>query len=56
MASNEEVWEALVKRLAAFGSREKAKRLAEGWIETDEGNMIPPSWVRAGSGNVGDSV
>jgi hypothetical protein len=56
MGVEEEVREALVKRLAVFGKRTHAERLAEGWTETEDGHMIPPGWVRAGEGNVGDSI
>ncbi len=48
--------ECLEKKLEAFGVRETSRRLAEGWTRTEEGDWIPPGWVRADSGNVGDSV
>lgn len=37
----------LDKKLQAFGRRQEAKKLAEGWTKDEEGRMIPPGWVRA---------
>lgn len=56
LPNDEEVREALATRLAAFGARQSAERLAAGWVETEDGHLIPPGWVRAESGNVGDST
>lgn len=48
-ASTEEMCAALAKRLKAFSARsraEEAERLADGWIKSAEGHLIPPGWVR----------
>ena len=42
----EESIELLGKKLKAFGRREEARKLAEGWTKDEEGRMIPPGWVR----------
>jgi hypothetical protein len=51
IATNAEVREALTKRLAAFHERVRAgegeARLASGWTRDEQGNWIPPGWVRA---------
>jgi hypothetical protein len=38
---------ALDKKLKAFGGREEARKLAEGWTKDEQGRMIPPGWTRA---------
>lgn len=45
--SFDEAIEQLDKKLVAFGRREEARKLAEGWTKDEEGRMIPPGWVRA---------
>lgn len=59
--SDDEVVEILAHRLKAFGVRTTNEKLAAGWTRTEEGDMIPPGWVRApglaggaGGGDAGD--
>jgi hypothetical protein len=43
----------LDRRIVAFGKREEAKQLAEGWQKDEKGRMIPPGWVRVGGDGEG---
>jgi hypothetical protein len=47
MVSFEEGFAALERELDALDARERPKRLAQGWIEAEDGTLIPPGWVRA---------
>jgi hypothetical protein len=57
VATNEEVREALLKRLKAFGERmekeQREERLAEGWSRTEDGHLIPPGWIYVGIDGAG---
>lgn len=44
----EQVRDDVLRRVAAIRRHSQAKQLAAGWTRTDEGDMIPPGWVRAG--------
>jgi hypothetical protein len=46
--SREELIEDLVKKLGILKRRRRAKKIAEGWTESEEGHMVPPGWVRGG--------
>jgi hypothetical protein len=48
-ATAEELEKSLMKLLAMVKRRNRKKRLAEGWIETRDGHLIPPGWVRVGT-------
>jgi uncharacterized protein involved in type VI secretion and phage assembly len=41
--------EMLEKQLEAFTERDTREKLAAGWTRTEEGDWIPPGWVRVGS-------
>lgn len=61
--SIEEVRDTILRRLDAIQRHAEPRKLAAGWIKDEDGNWIPPGWVRASEaggraepGDVGDSV
>ena len=62
VANNQQVREALVKGLKAFGVRvhaedkaEEAERLAGGWSRTEDGHWVPPGYGPLGSAPAGEA-
>jgi len=49
----DDVVKELGKRIKAFGAREDAAKLKEGWSQDANGWLIPPGWVRAEGGGEG---
>ncbi len=44
--SGEEIFDTLSLRLRELQEQKAAGRLAEGWVRDEDGNWIPPGWVR----------
>lgn len=42
-----EVQENILKKLSAIARHRHSEKLASGWVEDEEGNWIPPGWVRS---------
>lgn len=41
-----EVHDSILKKLSAIARVRDAEKLAKGWTKDEEGNWIPPGWVR----------
>ncbi|PAX07254.1 hypothetical protein [Sphingomonas lenta] len=46
-ATAEETDRAILKKLAAMDRHKTPQRLAQGWTKLDDGQWVPPGWVRA---------
>ena len=44
--SGEEAIESILDKIEAIERHEAPKKLAEGWVQDEEGRWIPPGWVR----------
>lgn len=45
-----EVDRQLMEKLGDLGERLRAERIAQGWTALDDGEFVPPGWVRADAG------